>query len=56
MNAYAWHTIAAANGYADTKKKEANLAKEMTPNQIAKAVALAKEMIAKNPKLIRKKD
>ncbi len=53
--AYAWFTISVANGFADAKKSMSSVAKEMTPDQIAKAEALAKEMIKKNPKLIRKK-
>ena len=54
VTAYAWVNIAAANGDAKAKKNRGSIAKEMTPDQIAKAEALAKEMIAKNPKLIKK--
>ena len=54
VTSYAWTDIAAANGYANAKKNKGIIAKEMTPEQIAKAEALAKEMIAKNPKLIKK--
>ena len=54
VQAYAWWNIAAANGEADAKKNEGILAGKMTPAQIAKAEALAKEMIEKNPKLIQK--
>ena len=42
------------NGDEDAKKNKGIVAKEMTPDQIAKSEALAKEMIAKNPKLIKK--
>ena len=51
--AYAWYKIAAANGFADAKINKSILAKELTPDQIAKAEALTKEMIKKNPKLIK---
>ena len=54
VTSYAWTDIAAANGYANAKKNKGIIAKEMTPEQIVKAEALAKEMIAKNPKLIKK--
>jgi hypothetical protein len=36
------------------KENKASCAKEMTPAQIAKAEALVKEMVKKNPKLINK--
>ena len=54
VTAYAWVNIAAANGHVNA---EANhiLAKRMTPDQIAKAESLVKEMIEKNPRLIQKK-
>ena len=56
--AYAWANVAIANGI-DVKKFKVKkfkelLEKEMTPEQIAKAEALAKEMIKKNPKLLKK--
>ena len=54
VTSYAWTDIAAANGYANAKKNKPIIAKKMTSEQIAKAEALAKEMIAKNPKLIKK--
>ena len=54
VTAYAWWSIA-ANGFAQVKGVKDLLAKTMTPDQIAKAEALAKEMIKKNSKLIRKK-
>ena len=53
VTAHAWWSIA-ANGFAQVKGVKDLLAKTMSPNQIAKAEALAKEMIAKNPKLIKK--
>jgi len=52
MTAYAWHTLAATNGDAKAKENKSELAKMMTAEDIAKAEALAKEMIKKNPKLI----
>ncbi len=54
VTAYAWSNIAAANGDEMGKLIKGNTAKKMTPAQIIKAEALAKEMIAKNPKLIKK--
>ena len=48
----AWYSIAAANGM---KRDKDSLAKLMTAEQIAKARALTKEMLAKNPKLINNK-
>ena len=53
MTAYAWWNIA-ANGFAPAKGVKDLLAKTMTPDQIAAAEALAKEMISKNPKLLKK--
>jgi len=46
--------IAAANGWPEAKSDNPILALEMTPDQIAQAEALAKEMTAKNPKLLNK--
>ena len=54
LTAYAWWDIADTNGQALAKKYKDIIAKLMTPNQIAKAEALAKEMIKKNPKLLNK--
>ena len=45
VTAYAWCNIAAANGDANGKIWKPKIAKEMTPEQIAKAEALAKEMV-----------
>ena len=55
VTAYAWYNIAAANGGALAKKNKGIIAKEMTPDQIAKAQELSKEMVKKNPKLLKKK-
>ena len=52
--AYAWYNIAAANRDEEAKENKGIVAKKMTPDQIAKAEVLVKEMIAKNPKLIKK--
>jgi TPR repeat protein len=52
--AYAWCNIAAADGHESAKRAKQDIGKKLTPEQIAKAEALAKEMIAKNPKLINK--
>ena len=52
--AYAWCNIAAADGHESAERAKQNIGKKLTPEQIAKAEALAKEMIAKNPKLIKK--
>ena len=52
VTAYAWYNIAAANGSKIAKGNKPKIAKDMTPEQIAKGEALAKEMIKKNPKLI----
>jgi len=62
--AYAWYTIAASHENAKhpasrrfaakAKKNKGIVAKKMTPAQIAKAEELIKEMVKKNPKLIKK--
>ena len=54
--AYAWLDVAVANREEGAKSHRISLAKKMTPDQIAKAEALAKEMIRKNPKLLKKKE
>jgi hypothetical protein len=51
-----WYTIAQSNGLIQKTPIRDALAKTMTLEQIAKAKALAQEMIEKNPMLIRKKD
>ena len=53
MAAYAWFTIAAANGYTNAAKPKATTAKQLTPAQLAQAEAYARELIAANPKLIK---
>ena len=50
--AYAWDNVAGTNGYAVAKRNMNLLSRGMTGEQRAKAEALAKEMIKKNPKLI----
>ena len=52
VSAYAWYNIVAANGMILAKIHKTSIATEMTPEQIAKAEALTKEMLKKNPKLI----
>ena len=54
VTAYAWWNIAAANGSKSAKDNKPKIAKDMTPEQIAKAQELSKEMVKKNPKLINK--
>ena len=51
--AYAWFKIASANGTEGPRMPK--LTNVMNPDQIAKAEALAKEMIKKNPNLIKEK-
>ena len=53
MTAYVWCNIAAANGNAKSKEVKGLVAKEMTPDQITKAQELSKEMVRKNPKLLK---
>jgi TPR repeat protein len=53
VTGYAWWNIAAANGDQDAKNNKSVIAKKMTPAQIAKAGELVKEMIKKNPKLLK---
>ena len=50
---YTWHNIAAANGNESGKYLKDTITKKMTPEQINKAEELAKEMVKKNPKLIK---
>jgi TPR repeat protein len=54
VTAYAWWNIAVANGEEDAKENKELIAKEMTPAQITEAEALVKEMVKKNPKLLKK--
>ena len=53
VTAYAWWNIAATNGDQDAKNNKSVVAKKMTPAQIAKAEELVKEMVKKNPKLLK---
>jgi len=55
VTAYAWANIAQANGDKTAPRfKSEFLEGKMTPDQIAKAEELAREMIKKNPKLLGK--
>ena len=59
VTAYAWYTFATANDDENGKtldKFRSRLSKEMTPEQITKAEELVKEMVKKNPKLLKKKE
>ena len=53
VTAYAWWNIAALSGHVGAKKFKGILAKKMTPKQIAKAEALVKMMLKRNPKLLK---
>jgi len=53
VTAYAWYNIAAANGIVDAKEAKDSLAKTMAPESIIKAQELSKEMVKKNPKLLK---
>jgi len=53
VTAYAWCNIAATNGGEVAKEDKSIFAKEMDPEQIAEAEELVKEMIKKNPKLLK---
>ena len=55
LAAYAWYTIAAANGYTKAAKWKTNTGKQLTPAQLAEAGVYAREMVLKYPKLIQKK-
>jgi uncharacterized protein len=41
-----WYNLAAANGHENGRKNRDLIAKEMTPSQIEKAQALAREWMA----------
>ena len=59
VTAYAWYNFAAAHEDENGKtldKFRSRLSKEMTPEQITKAEELVKEMVKKNPKLLKKKE
>ena len=54
VTAYAWASIAATNGNNIAPRfKSKFLELKMTPAQIAKAEELVKEMVKKNPKLLK---
>ena len=53
VTAYAWWNIAETNGDQNAKNGLSQLGKAMTPAQIAKAEKLVKEMVKKNPKLLK---
>ena len=52
VTGYAWANIAAANGNKTAPRFKSFLEKKMAADQTAKAEALVKEMIKKNPKLL----
>ena len=57
VTAYAWYNFAAAHEDENGKtldKFRSRLSKEMTPEHITKAEELVKEMVKKNPKLLKK--
>ena len=54
VKAYAWIHIAVTNGIGGGGPIKTIIAKKMTSNQVSKALELAKEMIALNPKLLKK--
>ena len=51
--AYVWWNLAAENGLVDAKIDKPIIAKLMTAEQIAKAQELSREMLKKNPKLLK---
>ena len=53
VTAYAWFNITAVNGNAFAKREKNNIADKMTQEQIGKAKELYKEMVKKNPKLLK---
>ena len=53
VTAYSWFNIAAAKGRAFANEYKGKLSKKMTGDQIAKAQELSKEMLKKNPKLLK---
>ena len=48
--AHAWWTIAGANGIEDAKKNLVSIKKEMTAEEKAEAMKLARELFARLPK------
>ena len=58
VTAYAWFNIAAMNGFENAEQHKANIDSSpldwfKTPEQKTKAQELAKEMIKRNPKLLK---
>ena len=53
VSAYAWHNIAATNGKAEAKEAKEKAEKEMSPDQKAEGQKLAREMLEKNPNLLK---
>ena len=53
VTAYAWHSIAAFSSHSEASSALVRLGKVMAPDDIAKAQKLNREMIKKNPKLLR---
>ena len=53
VTAYVWWNIAVTNGHQTAKGLLSQLEKIMTADQIAKAEQLSREMIKKNPKLLK---
>ena len=51
--AYAWANIAQANGEKNAQKMKSAIQTFMTPEQIAEGQKLSREMVKKNPKLIK---
>ena len=51
--AYAWWSIAAVNGHEPSKSIKRRLVKKMTPEQLSKGWKLSREMVKKNPKLLK---
>ena len=47
IQSYAWFNLAGANGHDDAKKAKADLANKMTPEQIARARELSRELYKK---------
>ena len=52
VEGYAWYNISTANGH-DCHVHRSTLQNHMTAEQIAKAQELSKEMLKKNPKLLK---
>ena len=53
VTAYAWANITQANGIKGALKFKSRLEKKMTADQIAEGKKLSREMLEKNPKLLR---